>query len=144
MKFLIPSIFYPKEYNEVSINKMKEIKKNYNNYLFQIKEKYNMKLFDLYTITDQFHDYIITKIEYSYNNINISNQVTLFIRSHNEEQKYNLVFEGVKEFVFNGIAFDLDDITLCEIGITKRVKYIFFHFASGVDLEIKFENVIII
>lgn len=143
MRFLKPSIFYPKEYNEVSINKMKEVEKKYNNYLFQIKEKYNIELFELYTITDRFHDYIITKIEYSYNNISISNQVALFICSHDEEKKCKLFFEDVKEFLFNGITPNLDDITLCEIGITKRFKYIYFHFACGTDLEIKFDNVII-
>lgn len=142
MKFLKPSIFYPKEYNEVSINKMKEVRKKYDNYIFQIKEKYDMELFGLYNITEEFHDYIITKIEYIYN-INVSNQVSLFIHSHDEHHEYNLVFEGVSEFVVNGIIPDIEDITLCEIGMTKKVKYIYFHFANGTELEIKFQNAII-
>lgn len=142
MQFLKPNIFYPKEYNEVSINKMKEARKKYNNYLFQIKKKYNRKLFDLYTITEEFHDYIITKIEYSYN-INAYSQVSFLIHSHDKSRKYNLVFEGVNEFTVSGITIDIEDITLCEIGMTKKVKYIFFHFANGTELEIKFQSVII-
>ena len=42
-----------------------------------------------------------------------------------------------------GIIPDIEDITLCEIGMTKKVNYIVFHFANGTELEIKFQNVII-
>lgn len=143
MKLLKPSIFYPKEYNEVSISKMKKIRKKYDAYLFQIKGKYNIELFDLYKKTEEFHDYIITKIDFIYNK-NVFNQVSLFIHSHNENEKYHLVFEEVNKFAVNSIIPDIEEITLCEIGMTKKVNYIYFHFADGTELEIKFQNVIIL
>ena len=141
MKFLKACVFYPKELNDVSINKMQEARKKYDSYLFQIKEKYNAELIGLYNRTAEFHDYRVTKLDFIYNRL-IDNQVSLFINSYNENEKYNLVFEGVSEFIVTGLISDAEDITLCEIGIVKNVNYIYFHFANGTELEIKFKNVI--
>lgn len=142
MKFLKACVFYPKELNDVSINKMQEVRKKYDSYLSQIKEKYNAELIGLYNRTAEFHDYRVTKLDFIYNTL-INNQVSLFINSYNENENYNIVFEEVSEFIVNGLISDVEDITLCEIGIVKKINYIYFHFANGAELEIKFKSVII-
>lgn len=142
MKFLKASIFYPKELNEVSLNKMQEARKRYDSYLFQIKEKYNVELMGLYNRTAEFHDYRVINLDFIIGGLD-ENEVSLFIKGYEEKEEYGLVFEGVSEFKVNGIICDTEDITLCEIGIVKKLKYIYFHLANGAEIEIKFKNVII-
>ena len=139
MKFLKTSIFYPKTYNDASKNKIIEKRKKYDEYLLKIKDRYDYNLISLYMHTEEFHDCRITKFDFIHNNF--GNKVSLWINS--DTKKYKLLFEGVKIFKIVEEFSSEDDITLCEIGVFKKLYYICFHFANGCEMQINFKSIII-
>ena len=137
MKFLKASIFYPKIYNETTKNKIIENRKKYDDYLLKIKDIYDYNLISLYMQTEEFHDYRITNLDFIHDNF--GNKVSIWINCNNK--KYSLMFEGVKIFKITEEFSDADDITLCEIGVLKKLYYICFHFANGCEMQIYFKNI---
>ena len=139
MKYLKANIFYPRKYNKISIARMRVVGKKYEKYLVSIEDKYDRGMLSLYKKTGEFHDFKITNLYYEcVKNKNILD-LTLISR---DNDIYQLNFKGINGFNVTGFLSNKEDIVLCEIGMSKKIYYICFHFANGCEIQIDFKHFI--
>ena len=144
MRFLKPYIFYPNKDDETTYSKINEQWNKYNIHLKKNKDKIDKSLFELYQRTDRFHDYKILEIIYEFKDVN---HMIVSVRMEDcyRKTEYRMTFNGVCSFQMKSEDFaELEDIVLCEIGITKGINYLSLYLISGHEIEICFKDMFFI
>ena len=138
MKFLKPSIFYPKDYTSESVNIAKNTYDEYLKYLEYNRGKIDDTLYELYFLTHSFHDFKIFDLKYDVSN-ELNSKLTIGIGT--EKNQYNIFFNAVENVSIKGCLNSAEDVVLCEIGIVKQSNYIYFYLANGCEILLRFKNI---
>lgn len=150
MKFLKPEIFYNDDQNSNKLKNLRfEVLNRYNEYLKSIESELPKLLLKYYHQTDRFHDCKINKIIYN-GDTNLfavkSDNIEINLKSYEEE--INLFFDNVvyfkleNEIDLNSSVSGIEEITLCELGVTEKGYYsLEFHTSSGGTIIIQFKKI---